>query len=109
MTRRGRSGFTLIELLVVIAIIAVLIALLLARGAGGARGGAADAVRQQPQADRHRDAQLRGRDRLAAPRAILATLNYDLSAQTYLLNTMEQANIYNAINFMYQPAARRTR
>ncbi len=60
--RRGRddrAGFTLIELLVVIAIIAVLIALLAARGPGGPRGGAADAVREQHEADRPGDRQLR--------------------------------------------------
>ena len=51
-------GFTLIELLVVIAIIAILIALLVARRASGPRGGTADAVHQQSQADRVGDAQL---------------------------------------------------
>ena len=58
---KSRSAFTLIELLVVIAIIAVLIALLLPGGAVGARGGAADAVHEQPEADRPGDAQLRER------------------------------------------------
>ena len=48
-------GFTLIELLVVIAIIAVLIALALAGGPVGPRGGPADPVHQQPEADRPGD------------------------------------------------------
>ena len=61
-----RRGFTLIELLVVIAIIAVLIALVVAGGAGGARGGAADSVREQSQAARAGDAQLRELERRPA-------------------------------------------
>ena len=55
-----RSGFTLIELLVVIAIIAVLIALLVARRAVSTRGGQANSVREQPQADRPGASQLPG-------------------------------------------------
>ena len=61
-----RRGFTLIELLVVIAIIAILIAPAAARRAGGPRGGAADPVLEQPEADRPGPAQLRVVARLAA-------------------------------------------
>ena len=52
------GGFTLIELLVVIAIISVLIALLLPGGPVGPRGRPAGPVRQQPDADRDRPAEL---------------------------------------------------
>ena len=59
-----RRGFTLIELLVVIAIIAVLIALLAAGRPGRPRGRPALPVRQQPQADRPGDRELRKLPRL---------------------------------------------
>ena len=67
-------AFTLIELLVVISIIAVLIAMLLP---GSPRGGAADPVHEQPQADGPRPAQLREqRERL--PDGVRAQVNYSL-------------------------------
>ena len=56
--RSRRRGFTLIELLVVIAIIAVLIALLLPAVQAAPRARPADAVHQQPEADRPGHAQL---------------------------------------------------
>ena len=53
-----RSGFTLIELLVVIAIIGILVGWC-SRPSRRRKGGAADAVHQQPQADRPGGTQLR--------------------------------------------------
>ena len=55
---KSRPGFTLIELLVVIAIIAVLIALLLPAVQAAREAAQADAVQQQPEADRLGDPQL---------------------------------------------------
>ena len=60
---RRRAGFTLIELLVVIAIIARPDRPAPAGRAGGPRGGPARPVRQQPEADRPRPAQLPRRAR----------------------------------------------
>ena len=102
-----RRGFTLIELLVVIAIIAVLISLLLARGAVGARGRPPRPVRQQPEADRPRDAQLPHRvgsfpmSNTVAWAAYGATDGYGTewgtwSAQALLLGYMEGQPLYNA-------------
>ncbi len=60
---RGRRGFTLIELLVVIAIIAVLIALLLPAVQAAREAARRSPVREQPEANRPGDVQLRERDR----------------------------------------------
>ena len=65
--RRNR-GFTLIELLVVISIIAVLIALLLPAVQAAREAARRCAMHQQPEADRHRHAQLPRFARQPAPR-----------------------------------------
>ena len=62
----ARRAFTLIELLVVIAIIAVLDRPVAARGAIGPRGRPPGPVRQQHEANRAGDAQLRVEQRLDA-------------------------------------------
>ncbi len=58
-SEQRRLGFTLIELLVVIAIIAVLISLLTTRRSVGPRGRPPCPVRQQSEADRPGQLQLR--------------------------------------------------
>ena len=67
MRKSSFRGFTLIELLVVIAIIAVLIALLLPAVQAAREAARRVAVRQQPEADRPGDAQLREHQRLVRP------------------------------------------
>ena len=105
LTNRSRA-FTLIELLVVIAIIAVLIALLLARRAVGPRGGAADPVRQQPEATRAGGAQLRVDQRRLAARSrscqftgAAVSWKSQWGVTSRLAPFMEQGPLYNAINF----------
>ena len=101
-----RHGFTLIELLVVIAIIAVLIALLVAGRAGGTRGRAADPVRQQSQAARPGDAQLRELQRRpAAPdgpdvqQCGCGGLEVELGRLVADHSLSGAGNLYNAINY----------
>ena len=90
-----------------------------ARRAGGPRGGPADAVRQQPQADRARPAQLPHRRRrfpmgvskiplLGARRHRLPVGLRSLagwSAQALLLGYLDQVPMYNAANFSWCPGA----
>src|SRR4051794_7918702 len=98
--RARRGGFTLIELLVVIFIIAVLIALLLpavqsAREAAR-RGSCANNLKQIGLA-MHGYATAVG----SLPWASGPSDNNDWSALVMMLPYMEQANLYNTINFVW--------
>ena len=111
MLHSQRRAFTLIELLVVIAIIAVLIALALARRPVGPRGRPPGPVRQQLEADRHRDAQLSHRQRLL-PDGRIKEL-FDFPERPVPLERLECAGgdariprtepLYNACNFNFAP------
>ena len=116
MKKRFRVGFTLIELLVVIAIIAVLIALLLAGRPGGPRGRPAGAVRQQPEADRPRAAQL-SRHLGTFPHGLgpgrhAQWTTYRRPFLASLMPFIEQQNLFNSYNYdlsFEQPANITTR
>ena len=112
-TGKGRTtGFTLIELLVVIAIIAVSDRPVVAGRAGGARGGPPRPVLEQPEADRHRPAQLPRHHRLVPDLASggrrttpgVAHGARPACAHSHQLDRdvlpfFEQTPTYNAINF----------
>ena len=114
MKRRMCGGFTLIELLVVIAIIAVLISLLLPAVQAAREAARRCPVRQQPQADRHRPAQLpldprhlpdRVRHRLLEvqhtdPQFSIWT---SWSAHALLASYLEQTAVYSSMNFSCGP------
>ena len=77
----------------------------LAGGPGGPRGGQADAVRQQPQADRPGDPQLPLDLRLSSRWASrntcpVTSYNWDSwSSHALMLGHLEQTQLYNACNF----------
>src|SRR5262245_40294229 len=108
MTRSRRLGFTLIELLVVIAIIAVLIALLLpAVQAAREAARRAQCVNNMKQIglalhNYHstNDCFPPGGLPTIVPGTLAISANSSFSALARLLNSVEQAPLYNAANFV---------
>ena len=101
-----RRGFTLIELLVVIAIIARPDRAAAAGRAGGPRGGPPRPVRQQPEADRPGPAQLPRRRSATFPPGYVSDVDPDgddtgpgWGWAAMILPQIEQAPVFNAINF----------
>jgi prepilin-type N-terminal cleavage/methylation domain-containing protein/prepilin-type processing-associated H-X9-DG protein len=111
MSHRPRQGFTLIELLVVIAIIAVLIALLLpavqAAREAARRSQCVNNLKQIGLAMHNYHSANNCFPLGASLNAYSPPANYygwsDWGANALMLNYLEQAPLYNAINFSFSP------